>query len=189
MDSRARTHLSVAALGNENPAMRHDCNGGLTGLLFSFSPKVRYDSLRYGRRERDFPLARIHQPRPSFLFSVSPFLHSHFPSQSQLSRPQTRRQEVCANIGVCVVDEDFRPDALVRMAPTGCPTDGRFVTRCATITTPLALVQFFKPRLDPHRRYKQICVFMRAQYFLDNGQGTIRRSCNQCVESRDLNRI
>ena len=118
-----------------------------------------------------------------------PVLTLPFPVPKPAVAAQTRRQEVCANIGVCVVDEDFRPDALVRMAPTGCPTDGRFVTRCATITTPLALVQFFKPRLDAHRRLKQICVFMRAQYFLDNGQGTIRRSCNQCVESRDLNRI
>jgi Transposase IS66 family len=30
--------------------------------------------------------------------------------------------------------------------------NGRFATRCANITTRLALVQFFKPRLDEHRR-------------------------------------
>ena len=33
--------------------------------------------------------------------------------------PKLEDKKSGANIGVCVVDEDFRPDALVRMAPTG----------------------------------------------------------------------
>jgi hypothetical protein len=119
MDSRARTHLSVAALGNENPAMRHDCNGGVTGLLFSFSPKVRYDSLRYGRRERDFPLGVYTDHDHHFCFR---YPRSYTPiarPKAGCRGPKLEDKKSGANIGVCVLDEDFRPDALVRMAPTG----------------------------------------------------------------------
>jgi hypothetical protein len=38
----------MAALGDENSAKKHGFAGGFAGLPFSFSPKIRRDSLRYG---------------------------------------------------------------------------------------------------------------------------------------------